>query len=81
MHFSLKVDVFTGKLEPKMVNSTGTTFEEWKFHVLRLEAHFGKAIVARMISNSAPYFTDHKLAQFNEQKGIVHVRSPPIRKN
>ena len=44
---------------------------------MRLEAHFGKAIVARMISDSAPYFTDHKLAQFNEQKGIVHVRSPP----
>ena len=73
MHLSLKVDVCTGKLEPKMVNSTGTSFEEWKFHVLRLEAHFGKAIVGRMISDSAPYFADHKLAQFNEQSCLLYT--------
>jgi hypothetical protein len=77
MHLSLKVDVCTGKLAPVMVNSTATSFEEWKFHVLMLEVRFGKAIAARLITDSAPYFFDHKLAQFNEQRGIVHVRSPP----
>jgi hypothetical protein len=77
VYLSLKVDVCTGKLEPEMTNSTATSFQEWKFHVLRLEAHFGKAMVARLITDSAPYFRDNKLGQFNEQKGIVHVQSPP----
>jgi hypothetical protein len=56
MHLSLKVDVCTGKLAPEMVNSTATSFEEWKFHVLQLEVHFGRAIAARLITDSAPYF-------------------------
>ena len=77
MLLSLKVDVCTGKLEPEMVNSTATSFGEWKFHVLMLEVHFSKPMVARLITDSAPYFADNKLAQFNEQRGIIHVRSPP----
>ena len=46
--------------------------------VLRLEAHFGRQVVSRLITDSAPYFeTNSKLAVFNRQKGIVHVTSPP----
>ena len=75
--FSLKVDVCTGKLFPVMTNSTGKFFEEWQELVLRLEAHFGKQAVARMITDSAPYFSDRRLQRFNQQRGIVHVQSPP----
>ena len=75
--FSLKVDVHSGKLAPKMTNSTGTFHEEWTSHVLRLEAHFGKQMVAQMITDFAPYFEDRKTARFNSSKGIIHVRSPP----
>jgi hypothetical protein len=69
--------VCSGKLAPEMVNSTGTAFDEWRLHVVMLEAHFGARMVARLITDSPPYFYDGRLTQFNEQRGIVHVRSPP----
>ena len=76
--FSLKVDIFSGKLEPTMTASTGACEQEWTNFVLRLEAHFGRQVVSRLITDSAPYFeTNSKLAVFNRQKGIVHVTSPP----
>lgn len=74
---SLKVDVYSGKLFPIMVSSTGTASEEWRDHVLQLEAHFGRRVVARMITDSAPYFETNLAKQFNATKGIVHVQSPP----
>ena len=43
-----------------------------------MQSHFGRQVVARLITDSAPYFqTNRKLAQFNKQKGIVHAFSPP----
>lgn len=75
--FSLKADVHSGKLFGVMTNSTGKFYEEWQELVLRLQAHFGKQMVARLITDSAPYFLDRRLEHFNRQRGIVHVRSPP----
>ena len=61
-----------------MVASTGACEQEWMNFVLRLEAHFGRQVVSRLITDSAPYFdTNSKLAVFTRQKGIVHVTSPP----
>ena len=34
--FSLKVDIFSGKLEPTMAASTGSCEQEWMNFVLRL---------------------------------------------
>jgi hypothetical protein len=76
-YLSLKGDVNSGKLFPCMVNSTGTCAAEWQQHVLQQQAHFGKQAMAQMITDSAPYFLDRRLQQFNEAKGIVHVQSPP----
>lgn len=75
-YFSLKVDVCSGKIFGAMVVSTGTFCEEWIAHALQLEAHFGRQVIARMITDSAPYFLDRRLVRFNAQKGIVHVQSP-----
>ena len=74
---SLKSDVFSGKLMPKMVVSTGGCHEEWSQHVAQLEAHFGRRVVSRMITDSAPYFEDRRLENFNKSQGIIHVQSPP----
>jgi hypothetical protein len=74
---SLKVCMHSGKLAPEMVNSTGTASAEWQDFVLRLETHFGRQVVARMITDSAPYFQERTLVQFNKRKGIVPVHSPP----
>jgi hypothetical protein len=60
-----------------MVNSTGTASTEWQDFVLRLETHFGRQVVARMITDSAPYFQERTLVQFNKRKGIVPVHSSP----
>ena len=54
--FSLKVDIFSGKREPSMTASTGACELEWQNFVLRLEAHFGRQVVSRLITDSAPYF-------------------------
>jgi len=75
--FSLKIDIFTGKLAPRMTNTTGGCYEEWSEHVTRLESHFGRQVVARLITDSAPYFEEARLDRFNNGKGIVHVRAPP----
>ena len=75
--FSLKIDVHTGKLAPRMANTTGGCYEEWSMHVMQLESHFGRQVVARLITDSAPYFEETRLNRFNNAKGIVHVRSPP----
>ena len=75
--FSLKIDVKTGKLAPRLTNTTGQCFEEWSEHVLQLESHFGRQVVAQLITDSAPYFEENRLARFNTTKGIIHVRSPP----
>jgi hypothetical protein len=77
MIFSLKIDVFSGKIFPAMVNSTGTAAEEWSSHVRQLEAHFGRQVTSRLITDSAPYFESHQLSNFNRQRGIVHTPSPP----
>ena len=47
--FSLKVDIFSGKLfitESTMTASVGACEQEWMNFVLRLEAHFGRQVVA-----------------------------------
>ena len=76
-YLSLKGDVYSGKLFPRMTNSTGTCYSEWRHHVLTQEARAGKQAIAQMITDSAPYFMDRRLQQFNEAKGIIHVQSPP----
>ena len=75
---SLKVDLHSGKLFPRMTNSTGACFEEWRSFVLKLEAQFGiRMMVARMLTDHAPYFEERRLQLFNEQRGIIHVQAPP----
>ena len=75
---SLKVDLYSGKLVPKMVNTTGNVVEEWAQHVTQLEAQNARQVVARLVTDSAPYFVaDERLRNFNIQKGIVHVNTPP----
>ena len=76
-YFSLKIDVYSGKIFGVMTNTTGTCFQEWSAHVLQLERHFGRPTVARLITDSAPYFDESRLASFNAAKGIIHMRSPP----
>jgi len=75
---SLKMDIHSGKLFPRMTNTTGGCFEEWRSLVLQLNAEFGgKMKVARMLTDHAPYFEEHRLKQFNEKCGIIHVQAPP----
>jgi hypothetical protein len=40
---------------------------------LRLETHFGRRVVARMITDSVSYLQERTLVQFNKRKGIVPV--------
>jgi len=61
-----------------MTNTTGGCFEEWRSHVLQLNAEFGgKMKVARMLTDHAPYFKEHRLKQFNDKCGIIHVQALP----
>ena len=76
-YLSLKIDVFSKKLFPKMTNSVGTSGEEWFAHVRELNAHFGRQVVSRMITDAAPYFTESRLKNFNKQEDIIHGPSPP----
>ena len=76
-YVSLKICTYSGKLFPCMTNSTGTAAAEWMLHVRRLEATAGKLIVAQMITDGATCFTERSLQTFNEDRGIIHVQSPP----
>jgi hypothetical protein len=74
---SLKIDVYSGRLFGRMVKSTGTATAEWIDFVRRLNAHFGKLVVARLITDDSPYFATHELQHFNGGQGIVHTPMPP----
>ena len=74
---SLKQDLFSGRLFPVMTSSTATCTAEWEAHVRQLDAEAGTPVVARMITDSAPYFANNRLKHFNAGRGIVHVQSPP----
>lgn len=75
-YLSLKVDIYSGKLVPAMTNTTASCYDEWSAHVLKLESHHGRKVVARMITDNAPYFRNNRLLKFNESRGIIHVPTP-----
>ena len=60
-----------------MINITGAVSAEWIAFVRRLNAHFGRAVVARLVTDSAPYFQGHDLQHFNRTQGIDHTLLPP----
>ena len=76
---SLMVDVYSSYLVCNMTNTSGTFTKEWSSHVLQSEAKAGhKRVVAHLITDSARYFKhNNQLAQFNEERGIIHLFSPP----
>ena len=74
--FSLKICLKSGKLVPRMVNTTGTATAEWQEFVRRLNAHFGRPTVARLITDGAPYFSSIDMEIFNNAQGIVHTQLP-----
>jgi hypothetical protein len=75
-HLSLKICVKSGKLFGRMVKTTGGTPSEWRDFIAKLEAHFGRLVVARLLTDAAPYFAQHELATFNRMKGIDHIPFP-----
>ena len=75
--FSLKVCVHSGKIIARMVKSTGTSTREWMEFVRRLNAHFGRPTVARLVTDGAPYFATYEMEIFNSAQGIVHTQLPP----
>ena len=61
---------------PVMTNTTGSSTQEWIDHVMRMEAHFGRQVVSRVITDNAPYFQTKRFESFNTSKGIIHIQSP-----
>jgi hypothetical protein len=74
---SLKVCLFSGKVAPVMTNTTANCVEEWSSHVLQVEAHFGRQVVSRLVTDDAPYWKDKRMEDFNKARGIVHTPTPP----
>jgi len=74
--FSLKICLKSGKAIPLMVKSTGTATSEWQEFVRKLNAHFGRPTVARLITDGAPYFASVDMEIFNNGLGIVHTQLP-----
>ena len=74
---SLKICIKSGKVFGRMVKTTGAVLAEWIDFVRRLNAHFGRAVVARLVTDSAPYFQGHDLQHFNRTQGIEHTLLPP----
>ena len=73
---SLKVDIFSGKLFPKWVSSTGDVASEWLDLVLKLIAHFGRQVVAQRLTDNAPYFRSNAINRVDSAHGITHVPAP-----
>ena len=76
-YLSVKVDIFSGYVVTNLTQSTADCFDEWSTHVKQVDAHFGRQVVAQMITDSAPYFEERQLQNFNKERGIIHVQSPP----
>ena len=76
-YLSVKVDIFSEYVVTNLTQSTADCFDEWSTHVKQVEAHFGRQVVAQMITDSAPYFEQRQLQNFNKERGIIHVQSPP----
>ena len=74
--WSVKVCVFSGRVFGLIVNTTGKVDLEWSSFVKKLTVHFGRQVVARLITDNAPYFASDVMARFNEANGIIHVPSP-----
>ena len=66
---SLKIDIKSGKIFGRMTKTTGTATSEWIDFVRLLKAHFGRHVVARLITDAAPYFQASELAHFNRVEG------------
>ena len=76
-YLSVMICTYSGYTFARMTNTLSSASEEWQAHVRQLEASRGKLTVARMITDSAAYFRERQLEAFNEERGIIHVQSPP----
>ena len=74
---SLKIDIKSGKIFGRMTKTTGTATSEWIDFVRLLKAQYGRHVVARLITDAAPYFQASELAHFNRVEGIDHTQLPP----
>ena len=71
---SLKIDIKSGKISGRVTKTTGTATSEWIDFVRLLKAHFGRFVVARLITDAVPYFQASELAHFNRVEGIDHTQ-------
>jgi hypothetical protein len=74
---TLKICIFSGKVIARMVSSNADCHLEWAQHVKQVEARFGAHAVAVMITDSGSYFESHQMQNFNQERGVIHVQSPP----
>ena len=70
---SLKICMNSGKLFPRMTNTT-SSWEEWIGFSNRLKAS-GRP-VSQLLTDHAPYFEHKKMAEHNEREGIHHILAP-----
>lgn len=75
-YLSLKMCLYSGKINANMTNSTSTSGAEWSEHVLHEKAKNGEQRIAFLYTDSAPYFGEKRMQAFNTQHGINHVMVP-----
>ena len=74
----LLVDDFSRLLFLYLLGGTTEVFEYFRLFLFHLEAEFGRErVVAKLLSDGASYYNSHQFAALCNQKGILHVFSPP----
>ena len=78
-YLSLLVDAYSKRIFGVMIKTPSAFFEEWKLHVKRIEAEFGRgSVVAQLRTDGARYYEVRAaLRDFNRARGIVQLFSPP----
>lgn len=74
----LFVDDFSRKIFLYLLGGTSEVFEFFRMFLHHLEADFGRErVVSKLLSDGASYYNSHQFANLCNQKGILHIFSPP----